>query len=252
MKRLFKENHLLAGIIAGVILGGLVGSLFPETGVSLGFLGTLFLNALKMIVIPLIIVSITLSIMSMENFGRLGLKTIAYFAVTTGIAVTIGIFVVNIVHPGAGTAVLSGEMPEMVKSKESMSIIDILVEEFVSPNLFNSAADFDILPLIIASILFGAAFASLGTDKKPLVEIFSLLDRADRDRGRGEPGLSPRDGAREVYLLRCARAVHSRRHSPAADPVPVHEAKPAQVRVEDGQGSFDGFLYGVLFGDAAA
>lgn len=178
MKRLFKENHLLAGIIAGVILGGLVGSLFPETGVSLGFLGTLFLNALKMIVIPLIIVSITLSIMSMENFGRLGLKTIAYFAVTTGIAVTIGIFVVNIVHPGAGTAVLSGEMPEMVKSKESMSIIDILVEEFVSPNLFNSAADFDILPLIIASILFGAAFASLGTDKKPLVEIFSLLDRA--------------------------------------------------------------------------
>lgn len=178
MSKLIKDNRMLSGIIIGVILGGLVGSFFPETGVSLGFLGTIFLNALKMIVIPLIIVSITLSIMSMENLGRLGLKTLVYFAATTSIAVVIGIIIVNIVHPGSGTAVLSGEVPEIVKSKEGMSIVDIIVEEFVSPNLFSSAADFDILPLIIASILFGAAFAALGKDKKPLVEIFTLLDRA--------------------------------------------------------------------------
>lgn len=178
MKRLFKENHLLAGIIAGVILGGIVGSFLPEVGVSLGFLGTMFLNALKMIVIPLIIVSITLSIMSIGNLGRLGLKTLAYFAATTSIAVIIGILLVNVVHPGSGTAVMSGEVPEIVKSKEGMGIVDIIIEEFISPNLFSSAADFDILPLIIASVLFGAAFSSLGKDKKLLVDIFTLLDRA--------------------------------------------------------------------------
>lgn len=63
MKKLFGKHFLIIGIILGVILGGLVGSFLPELGVKLGFLGTLFLNALKMIVLPLIIVSITLSIM---------------------------------------------------------------------------------------------------------------------------------------------------------------------------------------------
>jgi Na+/H+-dicarboxylate symporter len=50
--------------------------------------------------------------------------------------------------------------------------------EFVSPNLFESAVEFDVLPLIVASILFGAAFAALGKENKPVVELFTLLDKA--------------------------------------------------------------------------
>jgi len=76
MNKLFGEHYLIIGIILGVILGGLVGSLYPVLGVKLGFLGTLFLNALKMIVLPLIVVSITLSIMKVGNLGSLGLKTL--------------------------------------------------------------------------------------------------------------------------------------------------------------------------------
>jgi len=178
MKKLFGEHYLIIGIILGVILGGLVGSLLPDIGIKLGFLGMLFLNALKMIVLPLIVVSITLSIMKVGNLGSLGLKTLFYYLITTGIAVFIGIVVVNVIHPGDGSMALTGQMPDIVSGKESMSLVDVLLLKFVSPNLFNSAEEFEILPLIVASILFGAAFASLGKESKVIVEVFTILDKA--------------------------------------------------------------------------
>lgn len=178
MKKFFGDQYLIFGIILGVILGGLVGSLFPEVGIRLGFLGTLFLNALKMIVLPLVIVSITLSIMKVGNLGSLGLKTLFYYLITTGIAVFIGIVVVNAIHPGDGGMALTGQMPDIVSAKQDMSLVDVLVLKFVSPNLFNSAEEFEILPLIVASILFGAAFASLGSQSKVIVDIFIILDKA--------------------------------------------------------------------------
>jgi Na+/H+-dicarboxylate symporter len=178
LKKLIRGNYLIVGMIAGAVLGGIVGSIYPETGVRVGFLGKLFINALKMIVLPLILVSVTLSIMKVERLGQLGLKTFVYFISTTAIAVALGIVIVSIVHPGEGGAVLTGEMPEIIKGKENMSIVEILLLEFVSPNLFSSAAEFDVLPLIVAAILFGAAFAALGKESKPIVELFELLDKA--------------------------------------------------------------------------
>ncbi len=178
MNKLFGEHYLIIGIILGVILGVLVGSLYPVLSIKLGFLGTLFLNALKMIVLPLIVVSITLSIMKVGNLGSLGLKTLFYYLITTGIAVFIGIVVVNVIHPGDGGMALTGQMPDIVSAKENMSLIDVLLLKFVSPNLFNSAEEFEILPLIVASILFGAAFASLGKQSKVIVEVFTILDKA--------------------------------------------------------------------------
>ena len=73
------KNSLLIGIVIGVLLGGIVGSFFPEFAVKQGFLGDMFLKALKMIVLPLIIISITLSIMKIgdpKKLGSMGLKTV--------------------------------------------------------------------------------------------------------------------------------------------------------------------------------
>ena len=178
MTKFLKDHYLILGIILGVIVGGLVGSFLPELGIKLGFLGTLFINALKMIVIPLIVVSITLSIMKVGNLGSLGIKTLIYYLITTGIAVFIGIVVVTIIHPGDGGMALTGEMPDIVTSKQGMSLVDVLLLKFISPNLFNAAEEFQILPLIVASILFGAAFAALGKESKVIVEVFTILDKA--------------------------------------------------------------------------
>lgn len=169
-------NHII-GILIGVFLGVFVGSFFPELGVKSGFLGAIFLNALKMIVLPLIIVSITLSIMKVGNIGSLGIKTLLYYLATTAIAVFVGILIVTTIQPGLGTGVFKGVIPEAIRGKEGLTFVDLL-KGLISANLFESAAEFKILPLIIASILFGLAFATLGKENELIVDIFSIIDRA--------------------------------------------------------------------------
>ncbi len=180
MKILSGKHSLLIGIVIGVVLGGVVGSFFPEFGVKQGFIGDMFLKALKMIVLPLIIVSITLSIMKIGDPGQLGsigFKTILYYACTTAIAVFIGIVVVLLISPGEGGAALTGVMPEKIAGKENFEITSIL-DYFIHPNLFQAAADFKILPLIVASILFGVAFAMLGKESEVVLKIFEVTEKA--------------------------------------------------------------------------
>lgn len=176
MKKIFSGHGLLIGIIIGVLLGGTVGSLWPEVGIKFEIVGKLFLDALKMIVLPLIIVSITLSIMKVGNLGSLGLKTILYYVTTTAIAVFIGIVVVTIIQPGEGSLITTGEIPEVIKGKENLRVVDI-IRSLITPNLFKSAVEFQILPLIFVSILFGIAFGQI-KDNKPIVDFFTLLDKA--------------------------------------------------------------------------
>ena len=177
MINLISKNRLLFAIILGAVLGGVVGSIWPELGVRFEFLGVLFLDALKMIVLPLIIVAVTLSIMKVGNLGSLGLKTLIFYTATTGIAVFIGIVVVTLIHPGEGSMTLSGSIPDIVKGKENMGVIDIL-RSIVSPNLFSSAADYQILPLILASVLFGIAFGKLGKESEIILNFFTAIDKA--------------------------------------------------------------------------
>jgi len=177
MKNIISKNRLLFAIILGVILGGVVGSLWPQVGIKFELLGKLFLDALKMIVLPLIIVSVTLSIMKVGNLGSLGLKTLIYYTATTAIAVFIGIVVVTTIHPGDGLMTVSGNIPDIVKGKENMGVIDILTS-IISPNLFSSAANYQILPLIVASVLFGIAFGKLGTENQIIINFFTVVDKA--------------------------------------------------------------------------
>jgi len=174
------KNSLLIGIVIGVLLGGIVGSFFPEFAVHQGFLGDMFLKALKMIVLPLIIISITLSIMKIgdpKKLGSMGLKTILYYASTTAIAVFIGIVVVLIISPGEGGQVLTGEIPEKIMDKQDFKISSIL-DYFIHQNLFQAAAEFKILPLIVASILFGVAFAIIGKESEIVVKLFEVSEKA--------------------------------------------------------------------------
>jgi Na+/H+-dicarboxylate symporter len=115
--------------------------------------------------------------MKAGNIGSLGIKTLIYYLTTTAIAVFIGILIVTMIQPGLGSGVFKGAIPEIIRGKEGITFVDLL-KGLISPNLFESAAKFQILPLIIASILFGVAFAALGKENKLIVEIFSLIDRA--------------------------------------------------------------------------
>ena len=158
-----KKNNTLWFILLGALLATVLGTFWPEAAVKTGFLGDLFLNALKMMVLPLIASSIIVGVTNlgdMKSLGSLGFKAILYYTLTTGIAVILGLVVVNLMQPGVGAEGLTGELPEHFEKTKSFSFMDTLLG-MIHPNLIQAAAEFKILPIIVASIVFGIAIVSL-------------------------------------------------------------------------------------------
>jgi Na+/H+-dicarboxylate symporter len=102
---------LLPAIIAGVVLGGAFGAMAPEQAEGLEFIGELFLNALKMLIVPLVVSSMISGIASLgdvRKLGKPGLYTVGLYAATTALAVFIGVIFVNILKPGEGVEIEGG------------------------------------------------------------------------------------------------------------------------------------------------
>jgi len=175
-----KHHRQLLYIIIGAVLGIILGTLWPAWAVKTGVLGDLFLNALKMMVLPLITTSIVVGVTNLgdsRTLGTIGIKTILYYTLTTGVAVVIGMVVVNIIQPGVGGEGFAGELPEAIRDKKSFSILDTIVG-MIHPNLFQAAVEFKILPIIVVAILFGIALVSLKEKGKPVVDFVTSLNEA--------------------------------------------------------------------------
>ena len=97
--------YILIGIIIAIILGTITGGWLPNLAVKFSILGDVFLNSLMMLVVPLVMLSMIVGITKLgdiRNLGSIGGRTVLYYLMTTGIAVLIGIIIVNIVLPGKG------------------------------------------------------------------------------------------------------------------------------------------------------
>ncbi|MFH1277863.1 MAG: dicarboxylate/amino acid:cation symporter [Candidatus Eisenbacteria bacterium] len=171
---------ILYGILAGVLLGGAAGWIFGERMAAVTWIGEFFLDALKMMVVPLVVSSMIVGISGLgdvRRLGRTGTIAILYYITTTGIAVIIGIVLVNIIKPGVGFEWLGGEVPEAVRGKEATGFVDI-IGSFVTPNLIEAAANTDILPLIVFSLLFGGVLTTIGDKGKPVIRFFDGMNEA--------------------------------------------------------------------------
>ena len=99
------SQRILVGIVIAIIVGLVVGGWLPNFAVKTTLLGDIFLNALKMIVVPLVMLSMIVGITGLgdiRNLGSIGGRTVLYYMATTGISVFIGLILVNIIQPGAG------------------------------------------------------------------------------------------------------------------------------------------------------
>ncbi len=173
------KNWLLYFILVGIVLGGICGWWFGPQMTAVAWIGEIFLNALKMLVIPLIISSLIVGIAGLGDItkvGKTGLITLVYFMTTTGISVVIGLCMVNLIDPGLSVEMVT-EIPEKVAGKEDKGIIDILMS-FISPNLVKSMMEMDILPIIIFSLVFGGALTTLGEKGKIVINFFDAVNEA--------------------------------------------------------------------------
>lgn len=171
---------LLFLIMTGAAGGVVFGWFFGEQAKAISWLGTLFLNALKMTIIPLIIASVISGIGGLGNIaklGRLGGFTLIYYLGTSALAVLIGLIVVNLIQPGQGMRLGNAELPESILAKQDTGLADIFLS-LISPNLFASAADMQLLPLIVFAVLFATALGLSGDQGQPAFRFFDAVNAA--------------------------------------------------------------------------
>jgi len=173
--------YLLLFIVVGVFAGLLVGWYWGAAATNVAWLGQFFLNLLSMLVIPLLVsavISGVTSIGDVRQLGRLSGATIAYYLITVAIAVLIGLLMVNLIQPGVGVSTEGLQRPEdLVRLAEEQGISDILLS-MIAPNLIRAAADTNLLPLILWSVAFGIALASLGKKGRDAARFFESLNEA--------------------------------------------------------------------------
>lgn len=174
---------LATQILIGLVLGVIVGAIFYGNANIQGYLkpiGDIFLNLIKMIVVPIIISTLIVGVAGtgdMKQLGRLGGKTLIYFEIITTIAIIVGLLAANIVQPGAGINMNELEQTDIssyvdtAKAEEEKSPVQIIVD-IVPKNIINSMAEGDMLAIIFFSVLFGLGVAAVGERGKPVLAFF--------------------------------------------------------------------------------
>lgn len=173
-------NLILIGMIAGALIGAFGGYYLPDAFLRISFLGTMFLNALKMVVVPLIIASMIVGVTSLGNVRKLSRTagyTFLFYLSTTGLSVLVGLIMVNLLQPGVGVEPLATDVTDIVAKGQGKSLIDVFVG-LVPSNIFKSMANGDILPLIVFSLGFGAILTVIGEKGKPVIAFFEGVNAA--------------------------------------------------------------------------
>ena len=166
---------LLAGIIAAVVGGALLGWHGGAPVDAVAWMGTVFLNALQILVIPLVLAAVITGVTSIgdiRHFGSVGGLTVAYYLATTGLAVLIGLVMVNWIQPGAGVGLEgAAELPEVLSGGEGTGA-EAFIDAILPPNLVAAAAETKLLPLIVFALAFGVAVIAVGDPARPVADFF--------------------------------------------------------------------------------
>lgn len=142
-------------------LAGLQGG--PELAAQIGWIGTLFVKLLKMVIVPLVVASIITGVASVgggRSLGRLFSKTLSYYVLTSLLAALVGLLLVNLIKPGIGANLVNVEGKELPDLSTATSPSE-LVLSFIPENVVEAAANADMIAVILFCILFGLAVAGL-------------------------------------------------------------------------------------------
>lgn len=172
------QKGLLYAILAGAALGLLSGWLLGPAMSEVAWLGTLFLNALKMIIAPLVMVAVIHGILSIgsDRVGRTMGIAVCYYATTTGVAVLLGLVLVNLLEPGAGVPIEAAATPPQPPEG---GVIGIFLQMVTPPAFVDAMAGNSLLPVILFSLLLGLAMLGVqGQARTTLESLFEGLNTA--------------------------------------------------------------------------
>jgi aerobic C4-dicarboxylate transport protein len=176
---------LYGQVLIAIALGILIGHFWPATGVEMKPLGDGFIKLIKTIITLVVFCTVVSGIAGMQNIkkvGRVGGKALLYFEVVSTLALLIGLVVGNVVKPGAGFNVDPATLDAKAVAGYAGQAKNLSATDFflnIIPNSFVDAfAKGDILPVLLMSILFGLALATMGERCRPVTTLLDALSTA--------------------------------------------------------------------------
>jgi aerobic C4-dicarboxylate transport protein len=175
-------GNLYLQVIVAIVAGGLIGHFYPELGVALQPLGTGFIKLVKMIIAPVIFLTVTTGIAGMRDLSSLGsvaLKAFSYFLVVSTFALVVGLVVGNVVRPGAGMnvdpATLDASTVGGYASQAHEQTVTGFLLNVIPDTVVGAFAKGEILQVLFVAVLFGTSIALVGRRADPVVTFLESL-----------------------------------------------------------------------------
>lgn len=182
-KKLYAD--LTFQVLVAIAVGIAVGHYWPHTGAEMKPLGDIFIRLVKMVVGPVIFLTVVTGIASvgdMRKVGKVGIKALVYFEVVSTFALGIGLVLVNLLGPGRGMNVVAGaldasEVAKYATAAKSQSTFDVLLH-IVPDNMVGAFGSGDLLQILFFSVLFGTALSLMGERGHPVLDFLERLSQA--------------------------------------------------------------------------
>lgn len=178
-------RQLYVQVLIAIALGVTIGHFFPDAGVQLKPLGEAFIKLVKMIIAPVIFLTIVTGIAGMKELGAIGrvaAKAFGYFLTFSTLALVVGLIVANVVQPGAGLnidpATLDADQVADYASKAHESSLTGFLMNIIPATMVSAVADGNILQVLFVAILFGIALTLIGDRAAPLMTVLESASHA--------------------------------------------------------------------------
>jgi len=178
-------TQLYAQVLAAIVAGALIGWLWPATGVALKPLGDAFVKLVKMLIAPVIFLTVTTGLAGMRDLGKVGrvaAKAFAYFLVVSGFALVVGLVVANVAQPGAGMRVdpaslQAGAVQGYVAKSHEMTVTGFLMD-VIPESVAGAFVSGNVLQVLFFAVPFGVALAAIGERARPVLTVLESAAEA--------------------------------------------------------------------------
>ncbi len=175
-------RHLYFQVVVAIALGVALGHFWPQTGEALKPLGDGFIKLVKMVIAPVIFLTVVSGIAGMRELstvGRVAAKAFCYFLFFSTLALILGLLVANIVQPGAGmhadpAALNASAVADYAHQAHETSVTDFLMA-IIPTTLASALTEGSILQTLFVAVLFGIAMSLVGKPAEPVLELIERL-----------------------------------------------------------------------------
>ena len=170
-----KKVSLIMQILIAMVLGVIVGVIWGKGASCIQFIGTVWLNIIKMFIVPVVICMVVRGVSSLDSpkaLGRIGLRVVAFYVITNVFALGIGILTTFVLKPGSGF-VFEAMTTETVDT--TLPTVSSFVTGLFSTNIFATFSSGDMLQCLVIALLIGVAIVFMGEKGKPVAAWFSNM-----------------------------------------------------------------------------